>query len=497
MKSRKGYQYGLLEIDPIAGSDDSPDDHQNDKQQNDRVQNSSPQQIIKPIEHVLTIPFIWDGWDTFFACFLFFVGTFTRFWIIHQPIEYVFNERLTLSHIHHYHNLTFFMADNPPFQELLLFYLINTMEYPYDFNVNEIPDYTFQHTAYSSMRSVSAFFAMMAVPISYLIMRTFGCKQFYSFCGGILCLVDQLLISSSRNIGIHGAVQFYCATSLLLAGLSHHFTFGCPQQYSLVILQGVFAAFGFSTSFLSFPFALFAVVWPLIRFHSKKQSLSNLGIILSMLYLSCFVHVLYTPIKLKHQTQGMSNSFQNFTANKIQQIQFKHFAFSFEYSFRILINFVINSLNRLNIEKVGRRLLMCEKWSVLWHKDGRFIVCFGNRIITVPAILFAYFDVYNHRKLNRFDAKSFLSLIFVFVVIYNAFCYHIKRSGCSESYLPEYLAIIEFILFIEGHFSPKLSGIALTLILFISIMLFLNWAPIIYPYINPDPYIKPHIPWKN
>ena len=485
MKSRKGHKYEILNEGPTLS-----DDEELDKQKKDEIPRSEKKMIKH--ENSITIPFLWDGFDTFFILFLFFFGTFARFWRIQQPTETVKFELEAFQHLHCYLNKTFFFSYNPPFQDLLMFYIISEqMNYKGEYKILNLDQpLKFSSTVYVSFRSISAFFSMITIPFSYMIIRSLGCHKFYAFCGGVLCLIDQCLIASARHFNTSGGILFYCSTSLLCCVLSHHFMCNSPPQWMTIILQGIFAGFAFSSSFLTLPFFILAVVWPYSRFGSKKQSCCNLVIIILILYISCFVHILFTPLKDPYFIGSMSESFQNFTNKKYIPISICHFRYTFEYLIKEIFSFVFGGIKRLNAEKVGRRLLMAEKWFTVWTDTKRYVECFTNKMVSIPACICAYIDIYFHWKINKFDVKSFVSFLFIAAVLANAFGLHPRKSGCFDTYIAEYIGIIVFIVYIEANLSRKYSAMFMSFILFISLLLFFNWASVLYAYSNPNPYIQ-------
>lgn len=485
MKTRGDSQYDLL---PEVV--DEPNNLSEEKAQ-------SPKPIfVYPKEHILTIPFIWDGYDTFFTMVFIFFGLFSRFWIIHQPQTYTQFEVKYLTSIHYYLNKTFFVSDQPPFQELLMGSFARKMEYESIFNINPDQNYTFHMPFYTNLRSISAFYSMMSIPILYLTLRCFGSKQFCSFCGGFFCLISQTMIPTMRNIDISGAILFYTSASLLFAGLSHHFIYGSPQQILFVFLQGLFASFSISSSFLTFPIVIFSMFWPLVRFNSKKQALINGLLSILCLYLSCLLHFLYTPIIQGYQASkfGVSNFSQFHSSNNnYKSLEFRHLVYSYYYMNLLIFRFIKQSLCNLHFSSVFRKLLMLENWHVIWSQNGRLITCFTNKLVTFPAALFAYYGLLSSFRNLKFDSRKCLSLLFVLFLLWNAFSYHPSNSGCYDSYLPEYFGIIIFILYIENSFTPKDYGIVLTFLLIVCGLLFLDWVPVIYAYVNPNPFVQPGI----
>lgn len=448
-------------------------------------------------EHILSIPFIWDGYDTFNVMILVFFGLFTRFWLLHQPQTYTQFEILALSHIHYYLNKTFFVSNHPPFQEMLIANIAKKMEYENSYPLKVDKSYTFSTPQYVSLRSISAFFSMLSIPISYLILRCFMVKQFCSFCGGFFCLISQIMIPTMRNIDISGGILFYVSCSLLFAGLSHHFNYCSPQQILFVFLQGLLAGFSFSSSFLTFPIVIFSIIWPIIRFNSKKQAIINIIISLIILYICCLLHLLYTPIIQDYQaSKFVITNFTQFKSNNndYKQLELKHLIYSYYYMKLLISNYIKQSLSSLRFGLIFRRLFMLEKWHLIWTENGRFITCFTNKLVTFPASIFAYIDLLNslHKKF-RFNARKSISFLFILFMVWNALSCHPEDSGCFDSYLPEYFGFLVFILFIESNFSQKNIGLILIFLIFICGLLFIDWAPIIYAYHDPEPFVHPGI----
>jgi dolichyl-phosphate-mannose-protein mannosyltransferase len=231
------------------------------------------------------ISFRWDGLDTFWVLILLFFALFTRFWVIQSPRELALSENATCNFLASYHNGVFFMDTEPEFAKLLTYFLAVPMEFRGIELFNQTSDGLFVSAFYTSIRSISAFCAVVVVPCTFLTIRSFGGTVFIAACGGIFALVEPSLISPARFMNVTGLVQLFCALSLLFAALSQHFMVGGAYQWALVLSQGFTAGAAFCSTFNALPFVLFAAFWPVHRFRSVQQSRAVVGLIIVLISL--------------------------------------------------------------------------------------------------------------------------------------------------------------------------------------------------------------------
>lgn len=445
---------------------------------------------INSTSNLPIIRFNWNGYDLFFVLILTFLGIFLRMWLLHQPLNYTEFELSTLIHIHHYMNRSFFVSTNPPFQEMLMAFISTQMEYQSDYSLSYNPYYEFPDTMYVSIRSISAFFSMITIPIMYLTMRSFGSQQFFSFIASFICVFSPILISTSRNIDICGGNLFYCSMALFFAGLSHHFQYGSAIQLSFIILLGVSASVAFSSSFITFPIVIFSILWPLFRFNSKRQMFMNSVLVFVILYLSCLCHFLFLPIiDSYHAKSFIVSYFTSFTSNYYQPCQLWHLRYSFVYLVSLLYRFFRNSvvnLIHLPIKNIFFKLFLLEKWHIIWTNQKRYVTCFTTKVVTFPAALCAFFSTANSIRKRQLNPRTSVCLLFLSFLIFNAIIYHPPKSGCYDSYLAEYFGIMVFVLLIEDNFSVQIAGMLLTSLCIYIFLSFLNSATIIYPYTKPN-----------
>jgi hypothetical protein len=425
---------------------------------------------LVPAPNPLVIAFRWDGLDTFWVLLLLFFALFTRFWVIHSPREVVLSENATITHLSAYHNATYFFDVNPEFAKLLMRWLSLKMQYTMT-SFDRTEDGLFQTAIYTSIRSISAFAAVIVVPLTFITIRTFGGSLFSGVCGGVLALVEPSLISPARYMNTTGLIQLFCALSLFFAGLSQHFASGSGEQFWCFLSQGFFAAIGCASNFNAWAFVAFAAWWPKFRFNAPTHGLVNIGILWAVLLVTQFFHLVYAPkFPAEFRMTDLSAT-----------ISFMYFWRSASRTLAHVWLWLRASLRSLSAERVARRLLLAEQWTVLWAGHERYALTFTNRIFAVPAAILAYCEVAS--------GKSALCLLMAVAMIGTGVGY--QESGCCDAYLVMVIAVVAVPFAVEGRVSRRIRGTIWTVVMCLSIIAFLDWAPLIYAYKDPKPFFPP------
>lgn len=456
-------------------------------------ENPNTKEKEKKSQSWIIVPFYWDGFDTFATIFLLFFAAFSRFWIIHQPRTFVLYETTVLSHFSSYYQKKFFFDPHPMLPKEIFYVLALKMEYDNKYPLSPPEKYIVPNTVYVSMRSISAYFAMMTIPMIYLVLRLFNVTQYHSFCGAICAICEFSLIVSSRHMSYGGIIQFGIVLTLLIAGLSHHFRVNTPPQWILMILLGIAGGFSFSSSFLCISFALFACIWPFVRFGSKIQCGMNVILVFSVFLTSCTVHIYLTPQIEESQKIMFSKKFYNRTNGNGKYVNFTSSMVSDGLKFGIKQFSTWCSFARKNMTftSVVRRFFIKEKWLTLYHDESRYVICFTNSIISKFGIFASIYNCVVQLLYFKFDVRNFLSFLSLAVSIVYALGYH-EESGYN-CYIQMLMCLIIIPITIEDQFSVRICGIVSTFITFLCVLQFFDWAPLIYAYFDPNTFITPNI----
>jgi hypothetical protein len=253
-----------------------------------------------------------------------------------------------------------------------------------------------------------------------------------------------------------------------------------PEQLFFILCQGFFAGSAFASDFNSLLFVVFSIFWPIFRFHNKQQSFLNAGIIFVILFFTEWFHLIYAPKFLPE--------FENLGPDLGPHLSHRHHIMAITRLFAHLVTWIRATFANLSFQRIIRRLLLFEKWTVLWAKQERYAVTFTNRLFSVPAAIVAYSDI----TAGKFNAQSVLCLLLVVGMVMTGIGY--EESGCCDVYLVMVVALVAVPLAIERRVSRKIRGTALTIGMCLSVLMFIDWAPLIYAYNDPAPFIRPRIP---
>lgn len=460
------------------------DDH---KPRKKLLDEDDPEDIAKNIEIKQTdiiIPFKFDGYDTFMLIILIFMGIFSRFWLLWSPRTLVSEDLKYLSFIHCYANETFCPDQQPPLGKMILRYLAQKMEYKDEYKIIGL-NATYPTTVYHSLRSISAFFSFMTIPVVYFTIRCLNIPTCLAFLGGSLCLFEYSLIASSRFIGDRGISQFMLAASLMFCSFSMHFITNSYTQFVFILLQALFAGFAISISFMTFPIYIFAIVWTFIKTHDIKTIIYAAVIPIAVLYLSCIVSLLMGSKKVSDTFKYNKYIDSHLSGTDTVHLQMWHLIGSFIMILKIFIG-NITSIN-FNILLIFRKLFFREKWYVLWSSDDRYSACFTNTFITTPSLFFAILFTISNIKKKAFNSQTLFVFLFIITLILYAFTY--TNYGPLESYTVMILNCIQFPISISNLTKPA-NGYSFSIAMFvIALLTFIDLCTLVYAYIDPAPVL--------
>ena len=427
------------------------------------------------------IPFLWTGADTAFALVLLFLSVFSRFWILWSPRYCVPIDYKYLGFLHHYSNHTFFNDTEPYLGKQILRWIGKQMWYETEYIKIEENGF-YDNTLYNSLRSISAFFSAVSVPVVYFVIRAFHVPSLYAFTGGIFCLLEPSLIASSRYISDKGIAQFFVSMSMLFAAFSYHYDPISSEAQCLTIFQSLFASFSFATSFSTFSVVLFSIIWPYLRTKNTKLAALTILMPIIVLYLSCFTHVLqFTSV------EPGADQFDAFTAMRIEQTKRQQFRpWQLVSAARILIKLIHGKLQKFvkpQLSIILRRLTFTEKWTIIWKEDERRSACFTNRLTTIPSLILAVLETFFSLRKKSFDTRAFLSMFFIVsIAIYSL---EPADEGCLNSYVVTLLSAILYPLCIQRFMRRSYSITTCIIMIFIAFVSFIDWSTLVYAYFNP------------
>lgn len=440
----------------------------------------------------VAISFKWDGVEAFFTIFFLFFGLFTRFWNLQDPSNILLSEKSTIDYISNYHKGEFFIDHEPELGKLLVSHIAGTMEY--NGSHVHMGKTGFVDRTYVSLRSISAFPAALVVPLTFISIRLFGGSRFYAICGGLLCLVEPNLIAVARAMGTVGFIQLFSALSIMFCGISHHFATGTPQQTAVIVCQAICAGCAVSCDMNCLPFALFAAVWPLLRFKCKKLVYINVGIIISIMYASSFTHVVCTPnIPVNTSMSSyFTKNFANVTSKEPRRLKFAHFVGGCEVMIRHIFTWLFDSVHQIDPNKIERRMFICDRWIPMLGSHEVYFYIFNNRWFGIPAAIILWIEFAMFVMTKTWETRRLLAILTLLVMAYTSVCYE-GDDSLPTCYLPLLLALVSVPLLLENMMPIGIAGVVMTGLISISLFMFIDWGPFLYGYETQNPFVKPHL----
>ncbi|CAN8065505.1 unnamed protein product [Agarophyton chilense] len=143
----------------------------------------------------------------------------TRFYRLATPPAVVFDELHFSKFVDRILTGTWFFDIHPPLGKLILAYGSFLLGYRADptFVIQKIGNPYPEHVKYVLVRSVSAFFSVATVPMTYLISRNLGISSTSSILASCSVLLDFLGLIEGRLILMDSQLLFFCQLALLCA----------------------------------------------------------------------------------------------------------------------------------------------------------------------------------------------------------------------------------------------------------------------------------------
>ena len=434
--------------------------------------------VAPKIENPKLIPFLWNGKDSFYLMILLFLSVFSRFWILWNPRVCISYEHNYLQFLHKYANSTFFYDSEPYLGKIINSFLATKMGYSREYANIKI-DTVYQNTLYNSLRSISAFFATATVPFVYCVIRINQAPSLFAFTGGMLCLFEPSLISTSRFICDRGIAQLFIVMCLLFSGAAYHYDVRSNEFSMFSLISSCFAGFALSTTFSTFSLVCYTITWTFLRSRNKKLLMKTIVIPFSILIITCFIHIIqFTSIIHDDIHQKFSAFIYHRLESPIQK-QFKlwHIIASFILVFK-LICVRIGEFRSFSLSVFIRRLFLCEKSTIFYQDNNQMSACFNNLMISFPTIILAILLVFKAFRQKTFDNSSFFSIYMLFSILTYSLEPNIDQS--LNCYVCTLLCCILHPLLLNRAFQRSFSIPICIIMIFVVTFSFIDSSSLIY-----------------
>jgi len=445
------------------------------------------EEVIDEIEMIL--PLNWDGYDAACLMILILIGIFSRFWIIQYPRHYVRGEDKTIGYINSYINGSFFVDGQPPLATIILSWI----SYMEDYHVSYHPpsnesNFTFPTMEYVGLRSPSAFFSTVLIPLSFFIVRVFNGGRFGALAAAIFTLLDFSLIANARHVSTDGFIQMFVGFSVLFTALLSHFKEKSFSWWVIAFLQSLFVGFSVSSTYYAIPLLIFVSFYNFISFKNFDALSLNLIVSIFIFLMSFTLHVILLPYHSIYDSV-LSNKYQDLLLNP-------SFAFSTDYlslPWRVaeVISLSIRSYSHISNDKWYNWPLMTQKWNILWSQQGRYIACFGNLPVWWCICFWVVFEFIKFVFSKKITQPTTFMLIGYSMSI-SVFFFAKSERGLCDYQIPLLFGIWGMSMSINQELPPTAAGFVYSALILSCIFIFLLWSPLVYGYENFDMRFLPY-----
>lgn len=462
-----------------------------DKKSKDKLkEKENVKQDPEDAQNDIILPLDWNGYDALCLMVLIMLGIFSRFWIIQYPRHFVEKEDVHVGYINSYLNGSFFVDSQPPLSELLLAGIASMSGYRQNFKPPYAEEnFTFPTMEYVSLRSPSAFFSTILIPLSYFIVRLLGGSIFASLAAGFFILFDFQLIALGRHISTDGFLQLFVGLAVFFAALLRHFN---PSSTSWIIcnfLQAFFTGCAAATNWAGFSLVIFMCVFMFLTYRSVRPVILTVGLSIMVLLFSFSVHSLFLPYRSINDIHVSERYRSSLTMPGAPvKVKFSNLPMrAIELTFASL---------RLHRARAGpkhflRWTVMGVNWRVLWTQLGRTVASFGNPPVWWMIALAGASEAVKIALSRRLREPT--------VIVYTgyAICVLFWVFARSERGVCDYQ--IAFIvgawglaLALDTELPPSAAGFTLAAVVVAAGFVFLLWAPLVYGYENFDKRFLPY-----
>lgn len=432
----------------------------------------------------------WNGYDAFCLFVLVMAGIFSRFWIIQYPRHFTLNEERQVTYINSYLNGSFFMPSQPPMSEIMLAGISSFSQYKqvYKPPYSE-PNFTFPTMEYVALRSPSAFFSAIVIPLSFFIVRLLGGSTISSFAAGLFTMFDFTLIGLARNISTDGFIQLFVALAIFATAFMRHFEYQSTSYQICYIAQTVFVGLSLASDWNCIAILIFVCFFNYFTFKKLSPIFTTTFFALIILYLSFITHVILLP-RESSQSIGLSLKYQQSLSAHDAPLHINHLQVPL-FALEIIHKSFRLHLRRSNFVNFLSWPIMACPWKVLWTQLGRTVAIFGNVPVWWSISVLALIQVLNMLFAMRIRKQSSLMYCGFFISLC-VFIFKTSERGLPDFEVPLLFGICGLALSLDSEFSEQVSGFLTAFLIASSAFVFILWAPLVYGYENFDKRFTPY-----
>lgn len=436
----------------------------------------------------------WNGYDAFCLFVLVMVGIFCRFWIIQYPRHFTLNEEKHVQYINSYLNGSFFFPSQPPMSEIMLAGISAFSQYKGGYKPPYHEDnFTFPNMEYVALRSPSAFFSAIVIPLSFFIVRLLGGSTITSFAAGLFTMFDFLLVGLARNITTDGFIQLFVGMAIFATAFMKHFEYESTSYYICYIAQSAFVGLAFASDWNCIAVLAFVIFYNYFTFKKVKPIFTTLISLFIILYITYMIHVILLP-RESPQSIGLSIKYQKSLSAPSAALHINHLQVPI-FALELIYKSIRLHIRRSNFVNFLSWPPMLCSWKILWTQLGRTVAVFGNLPVWWAISLLSIIQILNMFFAMRIRKQSSFMYCGYFMTLC-VFLFKTSERGFPDYQVPVLFGIWGLSLSLDTEFSEQVSGFLTAFLILASTFIFILWAPLVYGYENFDTRFTPYFAQK-
>lgn len=456
--------------------------------------------------------------DLFSLLVLALVSFWTRHFLIYFPAEVVFDEVHFGEFTNCYVNGTYFFDIHPPLAKLIIFGVARLGQYNGAVNFSQSGQ--LESVDLVGLRQIPAMFASFCAPVLFLGARCYGMTTLASFTIAWMVVCDNSMIVEGKFLLTDGILHFFvCLTIMATAVVRTQKNHSCGWWLALVF-NGIAAGCAVSckmTALSVLPFVAMVHFVDLVEMYYKTtdfakrlfRNLAERGVVIGVFALIVFfmtfvVHLIllpytgpdvaFTPEHFGKSLIDPNDPNPDWNVRTENQNMLKNI---------LILNYYMQYYNAMVTEPHPYASpwyswpFLTGKWVLFWVGESRYIACHGQPFNVYCATLSVILNVggglyhISKRRLGFHGlhmwmrtlcfALAYCASLFPFILVGRVvFFYHYIISNI--------FGMVNFVAMLDFYVPRRYGKTALTVVLVLTSVAFLFWAPFTYglPIANPQ-----------
>ena len=428
------------------------------------------------------------------------LGILLRVFRIQFPPHSVYDEVRFIEIINCYINGTYFHDVHPPLAKMIMALFAYLADYEGKYKASEyVLDRKYPAMTYVAMRLTQAFFSGLCVPLTYFTMRMLMCSCFTSCVAALFVCFDLMLIAEARHIFADGILQFSSCLALCSVVLYER-----VDNVWFFVFEGLCLGFASSCKYTTSGILALAIlrqfqIYGVKRGHPEFQvkfksaairSALLFAIVIFVHFLALYFHISFLPYEPAGDVPMPNCVRRGLVKRAAPDWEARSNGPSTLRKMIALALFMPRTRTESHVDSPYSSSwyswpLFSSRWVVLWEKDARHVICLGNILIWYPV----FFGVVAGlaRVLLTDDKDSNMTMIlFGYLLCWVPFAL-VRRDLFLYHYsIPLILGYWHLAMIISDHLSGGWRGFAYSFLVFLAIVGFWIWAPLVYGLSTPD-----------